>query len=159
MVSGRLFLISVALGSAVLGVVAPFSWHYFSVQAYKEKLAAQEASKQRERGAKAREEDEKHRTFWEKYASEIRRLEKQARAGEKLDYLKNTYPFLKDTSPLEVVKWKDYDLREMDDDDVLEIYRSWLYPRIPKDQFHIWGRDPFGQEKIDAAQKAADTDP
>lgn len=41
----------------------------------------------------------------------------------------------------------------MDDDDVLKIYRSWLYPKIAKDQFIIWGHDFFGQEEIDAAQK------
>jgi hypothetical protein len=43
MTSSRSFLISVALGSAILGVTVPFSWHYFSVQAYKEKLAAKAA--------------------------------------------------------------------------------------------------------------------
>jgi len=41
----------------------------------------------------------------------------------------------------------------MDVDDVLDIYRSWLYQKIPKDQFRIRGREPFGQEKIDAAQE------
>jgi hypothetical protein len=47
----------------------------------------------------------------------------------------------------------------LDDDNVLERYRSWAYPELAKDQFHIWGHDPFGQEKIDAAQKAIDSAP
>ena len=153
MITGRLVLLSVALGSAILGIVGPFSWHYFDVQAYKEKLAAQEASKQRERDAKTREEEKTARSHWEKRASEIRKLEKQARAGEKLYYGGD------DTSPLQFLRWDDSDFAKMDDDDVLEVYRSWLYPKIPKDQFHLWGRDPFGQEKIDAAQKAIDIAP
>ena len=34
---------------------------------------------------------------------------------------------------------------------MLDIYRSWLYQEIPLDLFRIWGWEPFGQEKIDAA--------
>jgi hypothetical protein len=149
MICGRVFLISVALGSAILGVVGPFSWHYFGVQAYKEELAAREAAEQRERDAKSREKAETARRSWKIRASEVRKVESQARAGEKFD-------FIKDTSPLAVLKWKDLSLGldNMDDNDVLELYRTWLYPEIPKDKFYIWGRDPFGQEKIDAAQKA-----
>jgi len=57
------------------------------------------------------------------------------------------------TSPIEVIKDEDLELRQMDDDDVLDIYRSWLYQQIPKNQFRSWGREPFGQEKIDATQE------
>jgi hypothetical protein len=56
-------------------------------------------------------------------------------------------------SPLQVIRGESLELAEIDDDDVLELYHDWLYPQIPLDQFRIWGREPFGQEKIDAAAR------
>lgn len=82
-------------------------------------------------------------------ASKIRYKEKEFRAEAKLGN-----QLLYDPSPVGVIRAEDpFVLGEMDDNDILDIYRSWLYQNIPKDQFRIWGREPFGQEKIDAAQK------
>ena len=90
---------------------------------------------------KAKAARESIKRQWKEYASEIRYLEKQARTGAELWTL---HYLGKDTSPLEVLRSEDFDLRMLDDDDVLERYRSWTYPELAKDQFHIWGHDPFG---------------
>jgi hypothetical protein len=157
-INGRVFLISVALGSAIVGVVGPISWQYFSVQAYKEKLAAREAAEEKERDLKHKATRESIKWEYKEYASEIRYLEKLARAGVTDLYEETQYHYSgKGTSPLEVLRSEDYGARMLDDDDVLERYRSWAYPKLPKDQFHAWGHDPFGQEKIDAAQKVIDS--
>jgi hypothetical protein len=150
MTSSRSLLISVALGSAILGVTVPFSWHFFSVHAYQEKLAAKAAIEAKQ---KQKEYNEWHTQFWENMASKIRHLEKYRRANPQ--HIRFDGGYADFASPLQVIKAdiNNSELRQMDDDDVLELYRSWLYQNIPKDQFQIWGREPFGQEKIDAARE------
>lgn len=84
-------------------------------------------------------------------ANKIRNQEKYRRAQEKAG---NPYHINFDNffaSPLQVIRGESLELAQLDDDDVLDLYGSWLYPQIPLDQFRIWGRDPFGQEKIDAS--------
>jgi hypothetical protein len=88
--------------------------------------------------------DQETKTKFRELQSETRRVERNARVG----YHYRSDP--EDTSPLGVARFIFPQYDKFNDEDLIEMIRAKFHPNIPKADFSVWMRDPYGQEKIDS---------